>query len=98
MTVDDRFGPGIEEARESRLVGTYNEIVTDPVSDWATDFSHVDSEWAADPYPIQDDLRERCPIAHTDRFGGGWIPTRYEDVAAIACSGQLAAASAASSS
>jgi cytochrome P450 len=84
MTVDDRFGPGIEEARESRLVGTYNEIVTDPVSDWATDFSHVDSEWAADPYPIQDDLRERCPIAHTNRFGGAWLPTRYEDVAAIA--------------
>ena len=27
---------------------------------------------------------ERCPIAHTDRFGGGWLPTRYEDVAAIA--------------
>src|SRR5262249_29591203 len=36
------------------------------------------------PYPIQDDLRQRCPIAHTDRFGGGWLPVRYEDVAAIA--------------
>ena len=52
--------------------------------DWATDFSHLEPEWAADPYPIQDDLRQRCPIAHTERFGGGWLPTRYEDVAAIA--------------
>ena len=53
-------------------------------SDWASDFSHLEPEWSADPYPIQDDLRQRCPIAHTERFGGGWLPTRYEDVAAIA--------------
>ncbi|MFF4192594.1 cytochrome P450 [Nonomuraea sp. NPDC001831] len=84
MTVDDRFGPELEETRRSRLRGTVSEIVTDPVSDWATDFSHVDPQWAADPYPIQDDLRQRCPIAHTDRFGGVWLPTRYEDVAAVA--------------
>ncbi|RSN05674.1 cytochrome P450 [Nonomuraea sp. WAC 01424] len=84
MTVDDRFGPELEETRRNRLRGTVSEIVTDPVSDWATDFSHVDPQWAADPYPIQDDLRQRCPIAHTERFGGVWIPTRYEDVAAIA--------------
>lgn len=58
--------------------------VSGPVADWATDFSHVEPEWVADPYPIQDDLRQRCPIAHTDRFGGAWLPTRYEDVAAIA--------------
>jgi cytochrome P450 len=44
----------------------------------------MEPEWAADPYPILDDLRQRCPIAHTDRFGGGWLPTRYDDVAAIA--------------
>ena len=50
----------------------------------ASDFSHLEPEWAADPYPIQDDLRRRCPIARTERFGGGWLPTRYEDVAAIA--------------
>ncbi|HEY3238335.1 MAG TPA: cytochrome P450, partial [Acidimicrobiia bacterium] len=31
-----------------------------------------------------DDLRGRCPIAHTERWGGSWMPTRYEDVAAMA--------------
>jgi cytochrome P450 len=65
-------------------IGTRNAIITGPVSDWATDFSHFEPEWSADPYPIQDDLRQRCPIAHTGRFGGGWLPTRYEDVAAVA--------------
>ncbi len=84
MTVDDRFTQGFRETREDEPLGTRNEVITGPVSDWASDFSHLEPEWAADPYPIQDDLRQRCPIAHTDRFGGGWLPTRYEDVAAIA--------------
>src|SRR5512132_3014711 len=84
MAVDDRFTEDYRERREGGPVGTRNEIITGPVSDWATDFSHLEPEWAADPYPIQNDLRQRCPIAHTERFGGGWLPTRYEDVAAIA--------------
>ena len=84
MAVDDRFAQGSWNRRDGGPVGTRSEIVTGPVSDWATDFSHLDPEWAADPYPIQDDLRQRCPIAHTQRFGGAWLPTRYEDIAAIA--------------
>jgi len=85
MTVDDRFIRSSENEIEiEEELGTRNEIITGPVSDWATDFSHLEPEWAADPYPIQDELRQRCPIAHTDRFGGGWLPVRYEDVAAIA--------------
>jgi cytochrome P450 len=85
MTVDDRFSKGLEDERDDQVeFGVRNEIITGPVSDWASDFSHLEPEWSADPYPIQDDLRQRCPIAHTGRFGGGWLPTRYEDVAAIA--------------
>jgi len=78
------FTREFRERRERELDGSRSEIVTGPVSDWATDFSHLEPEWAADPYPIQDELRDRCPIAHTGRFGGAWLPTRYEDVAAIA--------------
>ena len=55
-----------------------------PVRDWATDFDHTDEVWAADPYPIWDELRQTCPIAHSDRYAGVWLPTRHEDVAAIA--------------
>jgi cytochrome P450 len=66
------------------LDGTMNEIVTGPVADWTTDFDHLEDEWAADPYRILDDLRQRCPVAHTDRFGGAWLPTTYDDVASIA--------------
>jgi cytochrome P450 len=55
-----------------------------PVEDWATDFDHTDDVWAADPYPIWSELRETCPVAHSPRYGGVWLPTRHEDVAAIA--------------
>jgi cytochrome P450 len=84
MAADDRFTEDFRDTREEEMLGTIAEVVTGPVTDWATDFSHVEPEWAADPYPIQDELRQRCPIAHTGRFGGAWLPTRYEDVAAIA--------------
>ncbi|SEF87059.1 hypothetical protein SAMN05444920_101892 [Nonomuraea solani] len=84
MGVDDRFVRDFGQDDGEEPGGTRNEIITGPVSDWATDFSHLEPEWAADPYPIMEDLRGRCPIAHTGRFGGGWLPTRYADVAAIA--------------
>jgi cytochrome P450 len=84
MAVDDRFPRDFREAPEERPLGTRNEIITGPVADWSADFSHLEPQWSADPYSIQDDLRRRCPVARTERFGGGWLPTRYEDVAAIA--------------
>ena len=55
-----------------------------PVTDWRTDFDHTDDVWAADPYPIWGELREECPFAHTERYGGAWLPTRFEDVSEIA--------------
>ncbi len=84
MTTDERFGQDYRELRTAPELIARNEVVTGAVSDWATDFSHVEPEYAAGAIEIWDDLRERCPIAHTDRFGGAWLPTRYEDVAAIA--------------
>ena len=32
-----------------------------PVQDWATDFDHTDAAWAADPFPIWDELRAHLP-------------------------------------
>jgi cytochrome P450 len=55
-----------------------------PVMDWARDFDHLDFAWVDDPYAIWDRLREECPVAHTDRYQGVYLPTRYEDVRAIA--------------
>ncbi|WP_370184822.1 cytochrome P450 [Rhodococcus wratislaviensis] len=37
-----------------------------------------------DPTAEHARLREQCPVAHTDRFGGFWTLSRYEDVVAAA--------------
>jgi cytochrome P450 len=55
-----------------------------PVSDWSNDFDHTDLRWVDDPFPIWNELRQRCPIAQTRRYGGVYLPTRYADVRAIA--------------
>lgn len=54
-----------------------------PVGDWASDFDIFDPGFVANPYPVFDELRGSCPIAHTDRWGGQWMPVNYEDIAAI---------------
>jgi cytochrome P450 len=55
-----------------------------PVEDWARDFDHTDDVWAANPFPIWDELRQTCPVAHSDRYAGVWLPTRHDDISAIA--------------
>ncbi|MFP6748436.1 MAG: cytochrome P450 [Alphaproteobacteria bacterium] len=54
-----------------------------PVTDWTTDFDILDPGYTEDPGPIWRDIRERCPMAHTDRWGGAWMATRYEDVQSL---------------
>jgi cytochrome P450 len=58
--------------------------VTAPVLDWASDYDIFDPQYISDPFGIWDELREACPMAHTDRWGGSWLPTRYADVYEIA--------------
>jgi cytochrome P450 len=55
-----------------------------PVTDWATDWDHLDPRWRDDPYPIWDSLRQKCPVAHTDRFLGAYLPTTHSAVKAVA--------------
>jgi cytochrome P450 len=56
-----------------------------PTQDWVTDYDIFDPGFVRDPYPAMNDIRESsCPIAHTERWGGSWMPTRYDDIVAIA--------------
>jgi cytochrome P450 len=57
----------------------------EPVRDWTTDYDIFDPGFIRNPYPVAAEVRSGgCPIAHTERWGGSWLPTRYEDVVAIA--------------
>ncbi len=55
-----------------------------PVTDWATDFDILDPAWLEDPYAIWRSLRQTCPVAHTERYYGAFMPTRYADIRDIA--------------
>lgn len=52
--------------------------------DWREGFDHYDPAYAADPFTIWADLRDACPVARSERFRGMWVPTRHEDIEAIA--------------
>ena len=54
-----------------------------PVTDWLHDFDHTDPRWTENPFPIWDELRAKCPVVHTDRFLGVYLPTTYEAVKEI---------------
>jgi cytochrome P450 len=56
----------------------------EPVTDWTTDFDIADPVYQNNPFPIWDDLREGCPVATSDRRGRTILPTRYDDIAAVA--------------
>ncbi len=55
-----------------------------PVASWDTDFDVLDPAYVVDPFTIWDELRETCPVAHTERRGSTWLPTRYRDVVELA--------------
>ncbi|WP_448044991.1 cytochrome P450 [Bradyrhizobium liaoningense] len=55
-----------------------------PVTDWTTDWDHLDPAWVGNPYPIWQTLRDRCPVAHTERYKGVYFPTRYADIREVA--------------
>ena len=60
------------------------EALVDPVTDWATDFDHLHPSYNANAPEIWQELRDGCPVAHSARYGGTWLPVRHEDVSAIA--------------
>ncbi len=61
------------------------DTVYGPVTDWATDFDHGAPEYNANIHQIWDDLKASgCPIAHTERYGGVWLPLTHEMVNEIA--------------
>ena len=55
-----------------------------PVSDVTTDYDMFDADYLRDPFTAWAEMRDRCPIAHTDRYGGSWLPTKYDDLQAMA--------------
>lgn len=48
-------------------------------------FDHHSSAFAADPWSVYRELRDRCPVAWSDTYDGGfWVVSRYADVYTVA--------------
>jgi cytochrome P450 len=54
------------------------------VTDWTSDFDHADPEYNERVFEIWNDLRRRCPVAHTTRYDGAWLPVTHAHVREIA--------------
>ena len=51
---------------------------------WTTqEYDPLTPETFDTPHQVFADLRARCPVAHSDAFGGFWIVTRHADIAAV---------------
>ena len=46
----------------------------------AEDFNPLTPETFDSPYGVYSDLRARCPVAHSNAWGGFWALTRFADV------------------
>lgn len=55
----------------------------DPVRDWTNDFDIFDADYSRDPAPVWRELQEKCPVAHSDRWGGLWMATKFDDAQAL---------------
>jgi cytochrome P450 len=47
-------------------------------------FDHHDPQLVRDPESVVGPIRETQPLLHSDRYGGFWLLTRYDDVTAAA--------------
>lgn len=88
MTTTDRDHANTELAHDAKQAAAernaFYESLVEPVADWTTDFDHMHPAYNANAPEVWDELRERCPVAHSPRYGGTWLPVRHEDVSAIA--------------
>lgn len=47
-------------------------------------FDHLSQELADNLQPTLARMRSLCPVAHSDRYGGFWVVTSYDEVLAVA--------------
>ncbi|MFM7871693.1 MAG: cytochrome P450 [Actinomycetota bacterium] len=68
----------------NETVGAFDGSLYGPVTDWADDFDHADPEYNRRAPEIWADLRSSCPVAHSKRYGGVWLPVTHKFVREIA--------------
>jgi len=47
------------------------------------EYDHYDRDFALDPHPTYKKLREACPVAYTDNYGGFYILSKFDDISTV---------------
>jgi cytochrome P450 len=47
------------------------------------EYDHYDPQFALDPHADYAALRAKCPVAHTENYGGFYVLTKFEDVSTV---------------
>ena len=83
-TVDFVIGSGPEGTDIWQRV-PYDADDYGPVADPRTDFDHADPAYNPNAPEVWKELREGgCPVAHSDRYGGMWVPITDDTVTEVA--------------
>jgi cytochrome P450/NADPH:quinone reductase-like Zn-dependent oxidoreductase len=82
LTRQDRRHRALNGGQAHETERTKRNMAT--LDNWTQDYDVFDPDYVANPYPIWDDLRASCPVAHTERYGGSWMTTTYDDVTRVA--------------
>jgi cytochrome P450 len=59
------------------------DMSTSPAPADGDDFDPLAADFLAEPHPVYADLRDRCPVAHSDVWDF-WLLTRYDDIVSVA--------------
>ncbi|HUC38006.1 MAG TPA: cytochrome P450 [Acidimicrobiales bacterium] len=51
---------------------------------WVEHFDHASPEVASHIHDVLRDMRARCPVTHSQEYGGHWVVTGYADVLEVA--------------
>lgn len=60
----------VEAPAADPQIGTWGDL----------EYDHHSSKVAVAPYDLWASLRRECPVLHSNRYGGFWFVSRYEDV------------------
>lgn len=54
-------------------------LTEEEVTYFADRFDHHHPAFGQDPYPVYERMQSRCPVTHSDNYGGFWIVTGYDE-------------------
>ncbi|MEZ5376115.1 MAG: cytochrome P450 [Acidimicrobiales bacterium] len=66
------------------MTDTTDRSDTIDLTDSSDGFDLFDAAYVRDPAPQWQQFRETCPVARSERYGGSWMPVRYDDIVAVA--------------